>query len=66
LYGTKAKYINYRDDYHSLNYKKGDYNVMKIIVNKSNIDSILLKDRCDSYKNIEVIDVLKNEKIYQK
>lgn len=66
LYGKRAKYVHFKDDYYSFDYKKGIFNKYIVKINENKSDIFIDKCNCKNYQNIDVIDILENKIIYKK
>ena len=62
-YGKKATYRNYKDDYSTLNYKNGKFNVTTVKMNDKNVNISIQNNGVKSYESIDFIDVLRNLKL---
>lgn len=60
LYGKKATYVNYKDDYKTLNYKKGEFNKIIVKISEKNREIFSSNKNLKVYDNIDIIDVLGN------
>ena len=58
LYGKRAKYTHYKDDYNSLDYKNGKTLTLSLKIKNEKVDIRTKNNGIKSYDNVDVIDVL--------
>jgi alpha-glucosidase len=62
-YGKKATYKNYKDDYSTLNYKNGKFNVTTVKMNDKKVEISIQNNGIKPYESIDFIDILHNLKL---
>ena len=63
LYGKKANYVNYKDDYSTLEYKNGKVCKTFVKINNENVVYYSENNGIKSYESIDFIDILNSKTI---